>query len=261
MPRVTINGDDFGMTQSCTPAIIRALREGLITDTTMMANGAFFEEAVLSAKKYGFAERIGVHFNLTEGVPLTDGIRKVSLFVGDGGFHQAFLRSPRGLTVSEEQAVYTELCAQARRILNEGLSITHADSHHYLHTYRDLAPIFAEVCRDCGITAIRLNRTISTPTHPRVTDQRVDNRFWSERGMMTTEHFGRYTDLFETELPDRTEILVHPDLDKDGNLIDRTAVVDGYPSGMILGGAIYREMSLALCRYRELVSFRHDPII
>ena len=41
---------------------------------------------------------------------------------------------------------------------------------------------------------------------------------------------------------------------RDGRLIDRTAVVDGYPSGMILDGAIYREKSLTLCRYQELVT-------
>ena len=32
MPRVTINGDDFGMNESCTRAILRALCEGMITE-------------------------------------------------------------------------------------------------------------------------------------------------------------------------------------------------------------------------------------
>ncbi len=253
MPRVTINGDDFGMNDSCTKAILRALREGLITDTTMMANGSFFVEAVQMAKEFGMTDRIGVHFNLTEGRPLTDGITNAPLFVKDGVFHRAFLHRPRELNEAERKAVFAELYAQAERIRGAGIAITHVDSHHYLHTYQTLAPIFAEVCRQCGIDSIRLNRTLSTAAHPRVTDGRIDNRFWREQGLRTAEHFGRYSDLLDSEIPDRTEILVHPDLDKDGRLIDRTAVIDGYPSGMLLAGEIYRGKSLTLCRYQELV--------
>ena len=254
MPRVTINGDDFGMNESCTKAILRALREGLITDTTMMANGSFFDEAVRMAKEFGLTDRIGVHFNLTEGRPLTDGITRAPLFVKNGVFHRAFLQQPRELNEAERKAVFAELYAQAERIRDAGIAITHADSHHYLHTYQTLAPIFAEVCRQCGIDSIRLNRTLDTPAHPRVTDGRIDNRFWREQGLRTAEHFGRYPDLLDLEIPDRTEILVHPDLDKGGRLIDRTAVVDGCPSGMLLDGEIYREKSLTLCRYQELVT-------
>ena len=254
MPRVTINGDDFGMNESCTRAILRALCEGMITDATMMANGSFFDEAIQMAKQYRLTDRIGVHFNLTEGLPLTIGIMSIPLFVKDGAFHRAFLRQPRELNEAERQAVFAELCAQAERIRRAGVAITHADSHHYLHTYRALAPIFAAVCHHCGINSIRLNRTLDTSAHPCVTDGRIDNTFWREQGLQTMEHFGRYTDLFEAEIPDRTEILVHPDYDRDGRLIDRTAVVDGCPSGMVLDGAIYREKSLTLCRYQELVT-------
>ena len=144
MPCVTINGDDFGMNESCTKAILRALREGLITDTTMMANGSFFDEAVQMAKEFGMTDRIGVHFNLTEGRPLTEGITKAPLFVKDGVFHRVFLQQPRELDTAERKAVFDELCAQAERIRRAGITITHADSHHYLHTYQALAPIFAE---------------------------------------------------------------------------------------------------------------------
>lgn len=34
-----INADDFGQTESCTRAIYEAFQKGLITDTTMVANG------------------------------------------------------------------------------------------------------------------------------------------------------------------------------------------------------------------------------
>lgn len=253
MTRVTINGDDFGMNESCTKAIIRALREGLITDTTMMANGRYFDEAVCLAGEYDLTDRIGIHFNLTEGRPLTQEIGEVPLFAENGCFHRRFLREPRELDASERKAFFSELCAQAERIRSAGIAITHADSHHYLHTYEVLAPLFAEVCYRYDIKMIRLNRTIDTPSHPIMKEHRIDNRYWREQGLLTTAHFGRYDDLFDTRLPDRTEILVHPDFDRDGRLIDRTAVIDGYPSGKVLDGRIYREKSVILCRYEESV--------
>ena len=34
------------------------------------------------------------------------------------------------------------------------------------------------------------------------------------------------------KIPDDTEIMVHPDYDKNGALIDRTGTADGYPTGV-----------------------------
>ena len=109
-------------------------REERITDTTMIANGACFEKAVLLAGKEGFLDRIGIHFNLTEGIPLTDGIRSIPDFVCGGAFCKAYVRDPRPLSEEEQNAVYAELTAQADRVVNAGICITHADSHHHVHT-------------------------------------------------------------------------------------------------------------------------------
>lgn len=252
MTSVMINGDDLGMSKSASEAVIQALREGLITDTTAMANGAYFEEAITMARREGFADRVGIHFNLTEGVPLTREIQQVSLFVKDGIFHRDFCRAPRELNNAEQKAVYMELSAQVRRLREYGVAITHADSHHYVHTFTSIAPIAAAVCREYGIEHIRLNRTFDTPVHPRFTEGRVDNTFWREQGFHTTDHFGRLDDLFSCDIPNNTEILIHPDFDKDGRLIDRTGMFDGFPTGKILNRQIYRDKGIVLCRCDEI---------
>ena len=235
MKRIIINGDDFGMTGSASRAIARAFCENLITDSTMMANGAFFEEAVILAKENGFSDRIGVHFDLTEGAPLTAAIRTLPQFVSDGRFHKDYLRDPKPLTPGEQEIVYAELFAQIERIKRAGLIPTHADSHHYIHTLSSIAPIVAAVCRDHGIVRIRLNRTLDTPAHPRITENRMDNAFWTEQGFRTTRDFGRLTDIGETEIPDLCELMAHPDLDRDGSLIDRVSVRSGVPCGAEIG--------------------------
>ena len=50
--------------------------------------------------------------------------------------------------------------------------------------------------------------------------------------MKTTDYFGSLEDALGCGLPDGiTEIMVHPDYDKDGILIDRVEFDDGIPAG------------------------------
>ena len=72
---IRINADDFGLNSSCTKAICEAFEKKLITDTTMVANGKNFDEAVVSIKREKMDGKIGIHFNLTEGSPITSKIK------------------------------------------------------------------------------------------------------------------------------------------------------------------------------------------
>lgn len=225
-----INGDDFGMNERCSRAIAQAFLEERITDTTMMANGVYFDEAVILAREQGFADKIGIHFNLTEGEPLTEAIKAFSDFVSDGRFHKQYWQNPRPLTDEQQEAVYLELSAQAKKLRQTGIKITHCDSHHYVHNYACIAPIVARVCKEYGIYKVRLNRTFDTPERPKITEHRIDNGWWREQGFITAEHFGRLSDI-GSDIPDNTEIMVHPDFDKDGNLVDRAGVADMFAIG------------------------------
>lgn len=225
-----INGDDYGMNKRCSAAIAQAFAEGRITSATMMANGAYFEEAVAMAKERGFADKIGVHFNLTEGAPLTEDIRSLSDFVSGGRFHKQYLNNPRPLSGEEKEAIRRELAAQAERLRQAGIGITHADSHHYIHHGSEIAPLVAQVCQAYGIGRVRLSRTFGAAERAHT----VPNSWWRERGFVTTRHFGRLSDVVGIEIPDGTEIMVHPDFDRSGVLIDRVGVADGYPYGEAL---------------------------
>src|SRR6202046_5322586 len=52
MKQLILNADDFGMTRGVNEGIIRAHREGVLTSTTLMANGAEFEDAGLRANAH-----------------------------------------------------------------------------------------------------------------------------------------------------------------------------------------------------------------
>lgn len=248
MTRLIINGDDLGMNESCSRAIAQAMREGLITDTTMMANGAFFDGALALARENGFLDRIGVHFNLTEGQPLTEAILTVPGFAEHGRLCKRYLQQPRPLSAKEAEAVRAELCAQAERLTRAGVAVTHADSHHYAHTYPSLAPLFAAVCRAYGIDKIRLHYNLRKPEQ----EGRVPNRYWREQGFITTGFFGRLSEAAEITVPDSTEIIVHPDYDREGVLIDRTAVTDGFPVGAALADALRAISGCTRITYAQL---------
>src|SRR5450631_824067 len=65
-PTLIVNADDFGMTEGTNQAIVDAYQTGIVTSTSLLANGYSFDHAVNLARQFpGLG--IGVHLTLTEG--------------------------------------------------------------------------------------------------------------------------------------------------------------------------------------------------
>ena len=245
-----INADDFGLSPSANRAIIEAFKSGLISDTTIMANGEDFEDAVKLVADYGYEEKIGIHFNLTEGKPLTEDIRHCRSFCENGVFHHKNNRF-KPLNRFEKQAIYEELTAQAKRVRDAGLVISHADSHHHIHTAFFISPIVLRVCKETGINKIRLHRNIGHIPAYKKAVKNLYNKSLRKKGFITTDYFGSLTDLGEHTMPDNLEIMVHPDYDKDGVLIDRREFTDNMPAGVPLLN-VAEKYGISLKCYGEL---------
>lgn len=249
-PRVIINADDFGLNESCSKAITEAFNRGMVTDTTMMATGEYFDEAVELAKSNAFFGRIGIHLNLTEGVPLTEPILNEPRFVTNGRFNKQYDRNKK-LTKSESEAIYTELTAQVEKIKQAKINITHADSHHHIHTGIFIAPIVSRICDEQGIKKIRLHRNLGSIPAVKLFLKNRFNKKLRKQGFCTTDYFAYPIDL-GTEIPDNTEIMVHPDFDKGGVLIDRKGKDEnGIPKGKPLTN-FNSEYDITLRGYKQL---------
>ena len=92
---------------------------------------------------------MGLHFNLTEGRPLTDAR---SLIDSNGAFllrGELIRRSIRGRV--EPSEIARELTAQLDRFVSLGLTPTHLDSHQHVHmvptVFRAMAPVLRERVR------------------------------------------------------------------------------------------------------------------
>ena len=231
--RVAINADDFGLTDSSTEAIALAFREGLITDTTMVANGKAFDRAIEMIHEQKLEDRIGIHFNLTQFTPLTNEITKYATFVHHGEFHGKINRL-KFLTKQEQDAVYEEMSAQISKLENAGLKITHADSHHHIHTDIFIAPIFARVCEEHGIRKVRLHRNIGVISQAKQVVKKAYNHWLHRKGFRTFTYFGSMDDVECAGIKDALEIMVHPEFDAEGNLIDKIDQVNGKAIGRSL---------------------------
>ena len=76
--RLIINADDFAFTSGVNRAIIEAHTRGVVTSSTLMANGAAFDEAVSLAKSTPTLS-IGCHVVLIDGEPVLEPAKIPSL--------------------------------------------------------------------------------------------------------------------------------------------------------------------------------------
>lgn len=224
MLNVVINADDFGWDMSCSLAILEAYEKKYITTTTMMSTGAFFDDAVKLVKESGLKDFVGIHFDLTEGYPLTSEIRKDPFFCGSNGAFHMHVNRYRPLSSKQKKCVYEELNAQASRFIKTGLNIHHVDSHHHIHTAPFIYPILKKVMDAYGIKKVRISRNIGVMSVKKTVAKCFFNKFLIGKTNSYSNFLGSFDDFFEMKIEGNSglvEIMCHPDYDVQGRLVDR----------------------------------------
>jgi len=148
--RLVVNADDFGFTRDVNQGIVEAHRRGILTATTLMANGAAFDDAVRLARETPSLD-VGCHLVLVGGPSLLDPARPLPGSV------------PRLLAAlaGGRLRLYDELAAQVRRILEAGLRPTHLDTHKHTHVLPPVLNAVARLSREFGIPWVR--RPVGNP--------------------------------------------------------------------------------------------------
>lgn len=143
MKHLIINADDFGYSRGANYAIVDSHRHGVLTSTTIMPAMPGFEHAVELAKENPDLG-IGIHLTLTCGYPLLEGHK--TLVKENGEFPRLGFYEDPDTEISIDE-VHREWEAQIQRVLNAGIKPTHLDSHHHIHTYKGLGPLFIELAQ------------------------------------------------------------------------------------------------------------------
>ena len=144
MKRLVVNADDFGFTSDVNQGILEAHRNGILTSTTLMANGAAFNDAVRIAIENPTLD-VGCHLVLIGGRSL----------VAPGDPLPATVTELLGAIVSRRLPIYDELTAQVRRIVDAGITPTHIDTHKHTHLAPPVLDAVARIAQTFGIAWVR----------------------------------------------------------------------------------------------------------
>ncbi len=163
MKNLIVNADDLGWTDGVNRGILEAFHHGIVTSTSLLANGAAFAggvEAARSAPGLG----VGVHLNLSDGPPVAERETITSLLNDDGEFaggpeRLLLRRVRRGLILGE---VESEWDAQIQKVRDAGIAPTHLDGHKHVHMLPGLFEIALKLAKRHDIGAIRVSLEASS---------------------------------------------------------------------------------------------------
>jgi hopanoid biosynthesis associated protein HpnK len=153
--RLIVNADDFGYTSGVNRAIIEAHTRGVVTSSTLMANGAKFAEAVQLAKTVPQLS-VGCHVVLTDGDPVLDAEQLRSLTAAShfrDGMMTFAARAIGGGMESDEIAA--EASAQIRKLQAAGIAVSHIDTHKHTHLFPKILRPLLRAAKACGVRAVR----------------------------------------------------------------------------------------------------------
>lgn len=253
-----INADDLGWDASTNRAIIRSFEERWISSATLMATMPGFEEACELVHEKKLADHIGVHLCLDAGQAQSESIKKLPAFCdGDGAFRFVKGKRPELMRLDRvhREALAEELGAQIDRCRAFGIPLTHADSHHHMHTRWGIGGVLVPVAKERGIPSVRLSRNAVTRRNPAI---RMYKHFFNQRlrraGLAGTRYFGSVADYREFRrrsgghpVPEPYEVMVHPVMEDGDEVSDMhlepmeqaAKSIDGYENAVSYSGARY----------------------
>ncbi|XP_072000709.1 carbohydrate deacetylase isoform X2 [Engystomops pustulosus] len=155
--KLVVTGDDFGYCPRRDRGIVECFNAGAITNVSLLVNGSNAACAADLARRYNIP--IGLHANLSEGIPVCRELHQNStlvnaqgVFLGKMGIRKALAQ---GLLRMSE--VRQELSAQVKLFCElTGQKPQHTDGHQHIHVLPKIREEFAEVLKEHGIPYTRV---------------------------------------------------------------------------------------------------------
>jgi predicted glycoside hydrolase/deacetylase ChbG (UPF0249 family) len=220
--QLVINADDFGFTPDVNLGIVEAHRDGILTATTLMANGDAFDDALRLARQTPTLD-IGCHLVLIGG----------SSLVTAKPFPATAAQLVAALSLGKLD-VYRELAAQLQRLVDFGIQPTHLDTHKHTHLAPPVLDAVARLSEEFRVPWVRrpfdfplqalrggVPRMKQLTSHALGLMRRRFHRILAKHSCRTTDYFagfqitGRFRTAELVELmslipPGSTELMVHP---------------------------------------------------
>lgn len=219
---IIINSDDFGASKEINLATYRAFQDGLISSASTLVNFRDgLDDAVGYVKSGKIDENaIGIHLNLSEGIPITERARNNDTLCNEGLF-KGLDAIPRFIMDSDtKKCVYEELDAQINLFKEKfGFLPSHIDSHQHVHTRWAIFSSVGRLAKEHKINAVRISRTLNRPKDYKIKFYKfLFNSFLRLNGFKVTDDFGDLDEAFYVGIkPNKKyEVMVHSKLSTDG---------------------------------------------
>ncbi len=158
MRRLIVNADDFGFTAGINRAIVEAHSHGIVTSSTLMANGRAFEDAVRLAATVPRLS-VGCHVVLIDGEPVLKAeLPSITAADSGGARFRDGLKSFAARALAgrlNPREIEAEASAQIRKLQSAGVSVSHVDTHKHTHLFPSVLRPVLSAARACGVRAVR----------------------------------------------------------------------------------------------------------
>jgi len=154
---LVVNADDFGMTAGINSAIVEAHTSGIITSTTLMANGPAFSGAVRASELQPYLG-VGCHIVLVDGEPLLPPNEVRSLLGHDPQhFRTTIAEFAKAASMNQlnPDEIEAEATAQIHKLQGAGIEVSHVDAHKHAHMFPAVLVPILRAAAKCGVKAIR----------------------------------------------------------------------------------------------------------
>jgi chitin disaccharide deacetylase len=158
--KLIVNADDFGLTAGINRAIVETHTAGVVSSTTLIANGPQFDDAVTLARATPSLS-VGCHVVLVDGTPVSpthtvDTLRAIRSAEPDNFYTSLSAFAARAtLGGFDRDQLVDEVVAQIKKIQSTGLQVTHLDTHKHAHIFPEILNALLRAARICGVRAIR----------------------------------------------------------------------------------------------------------
>ncbi len=160
--RLIVNADDFGLTDGINRAVLDLHRLGALLSTTLMAASPRFPEAVGISRQHS-PLGVGCHVVLVDGAPIANPAAISSLLDSKFGHGEgARFRATLGEFVRDlylgridRGHIEQEAIAQILRLQQNGIAVTHIDTHKHTHMFPPVLDGVMRAAKACGIQTIR----------------------------------------------------------------------------------------------------------
>ena len=156
---IVVTGDDFGQSIDTNIQIEYCHRNGILSSTSLVANGAAFDDAVKIVMRNPTLG-VGVHLALDTFMPL---YREMSSIIDPQTrlfYSHTSAKNKIKTFQCRDSDLVREYSLQVEKVLDSGISITHLDHHHHLHLYWPPLRAMIIVAKKYNIRYIRSQKLI-----------------------------------------------------------------------------------------------------